>query len=373
MAKKPIRKKTRKVPVSRRSGITAAPTDSWRWFSDYFRMELDRKDVATIIRNYIRTSHPKEAKFLLSAPEYMYTMHHGVAASIAWSDRNGEFHPLWNHDSCVANFIAKLRIAAQEKSEEAALKVVSSIPVRTIADRIKEITSDFIAGIEEVVDHWNPDTEHRLEYNLYDEMKIKDISNVSAKAVLNYYQPLRDELKELVELKTPELVEGYSHLTVPQQKKQLAFIEGLVADAERYMMGKKAMRKSVKPRVKTADRQVAKLKYLKESKEFKLTSINPMSIVGSRRLYAFNTRYKVLMEIITQSGKGFEVSGSTIKNLDIVNSRQTTLRKPSEMLSIFQSKTIKQIDKYWSTLTTKTTQPTGRINKDVILLRVMDT
>ena len=341
MVKKLTRKKVRKVPASRRSGIAAAPTKNWWFFRDYFRMEMDRKDVASVLRSYIRTNHSSEAKLLLSAPEYMFTMPHGIAASIAWNDREGEFPS----------------------------KVVSSTPVRTIADRIREITSDFIASLDGIVDEWNDNT----EYNLYNEMKVKDLSNVTARAVLNYYKPLRDELQELVEVKTPDLVDAYSHLSQPERKKMLSFMNGFVADAERYIMGKKALRKTSKPRVKTADRQIAKLKYLKESKEFKLTSINPMMIVGSRRLFAFNTRYKVLMEISTQSGKGFEVSGSTIKNIDTIHSRQTTLRKPSEMLPVFQSKTIKQIDTYWSTLTTKTTKPTGRINQDVILLRVMDT
>jgi len=369
MVKKLTRKKVRKVPASRRSGIAAAPTKNWWFFRDYFRMEMDRKDVASVLRSYIRTNHSSEAKLLLSAPEYMFTMPHGIAASIAWNDREGEFPSKWNHEKGVSRYIDELRDVAMRKTEEMSTKVVSSTPVRTIADRIREITSDFIASLDGVVDEWNDNT----EYNLYNEMKVKDLSNVTARAVLNYYKPLRDELQELVELKTPDLVDAYSHLSQPERKKMLSFMNGFVADAERYIMGKKALRKTSKPRVKTADRQIAKLKYLKESKEFKLTSINPMMIVGSRRLFAFNTRYKVLMEISTQSGKGFEVSGSTIKNIDTIHSRQTTLRKPSEMLPVFQSKTIKQIDKYWSTLTTKTTKPTGRINQDVILLRVMDT
>tara|TARA_R110000764_G_scaffold4541_25_gene18660 strand:+ start:2842 stop:3942 length:1101 start_codon:yes stop_codon:yes gene_type:complete len=366
MVKKVTRKKVRKAPVARRTGIAAAPTDNWWFFRDYFRMELDRKEVSNVMRTYIRVNHADESKLLLSAPDYMYTMPHGIAASISWTHLKGEFPAKWDHEKAVANYINELREVANRK---ATLKVISTKPARTIADRMREITSDFIANVEEILDQWSPKT----EFNLYNEMKIKAVSNVTAKAVLNYYTPLRDELQELVDKKTPDLLEAYAHMTLPKRKKMLAFVNELIADAERYIMGKKAVRKTSKPRVKTADRQIVKLNFLKESNEFKLTSINPMLIVGSRRLFAFNTRYKVLMEISTESVKGFEVSGSTIKNIDTVNSRQTTLRKPSEMLPVFQSKTIKQINKLWKTLTTKTTVPNGRINKDVILLRVMDT
>jgi hypothetical protein len=36
------------------------------------------------------------------------------------------------------------------------------------------------------------------------------------------------------------------------------------------------------------------------------------------------------------------------------------------------TKTPNQIDKEWKTLTTKTSQPNGRLNDDTILLRVLD-
>ena len=101
-------------------------------------------------------------------------------------------------------------------------------------------------------------------------------------------------------------------------------------------------------------------------------SIPPVKIIGSIRLFTFNTKYKVLTEYVTENPKGFEVKGTTLQNFDKVNSRSTKLRKPDMFLPIALTKTIKQIDKEWDKLTTKTTVPNGRINSDTILLRVMD-
>jgi len=114
------------------------------------------------------------------------------------------------------------------------------------------------------------------------------------------------------------------------------------------------------------------VQYKKEDNDFKLVSINPILLVGSRRLYAFNCKERYLIEYCTQAANGFEISGTTIKNLDTVNSRQVRLRKPDEFLPIALNKTVKQIDTEWKKLTTKTSVPTGRINKDIVLLRVMD-
>ena len=73
----------------------------------------------------------------------------------------------------------------------------------------------------------------------------------------------------------------------------------------------------------------------------------------------------------TNSTKGFEVSGTTIKNI-CETSKSATLRKPDEILPLILNRTIKQIDKQvWETLTTKVSVPNGRINIDCILLRVL--
>ena len=86
----------------------------------------------------------------------------------------------------------------------------------------------------------------------------------------------------------------------------------------------------------------------------------------------FNTKTRVITEYVTNSAKGFEVSGTTLKNIDTSSSRSTRLRKPDAFLPIILKKTANQINKEWQSLTTKTTVPNGRINKDTVLLRVLD-
>ena len=121
-----------------------------------------------------------------------------------------------------------------------------------------------------------------------------------------------------------------------------------------------------------ADKQVKNVKYKTEDPSFKLVSINPTHIVGKVRLYTFNTKTRVLAEYLTQAVKGFEISGTSIKNFDKANSRQVKLRKPQEFLPEIFDRTPKQISKAWSELTTKSSVPNGRINSDTILLRVLD-
>ena len=112
------------------------------------------------------------------------------------------------------------------------------------------------------------------------------------------------------------------------------------------------------------------LKFLKESAEYKIASIDPSQIIGCLRLYTFNVKTRVLTEYVSEHVDGIRVKGTTLQNINIEKSRCTRLRKPEEFLSIVLSKTPTQINKEWSKLTTKTNQPNARINGDTILLKI---
>jgi len=144
----------------------------------------------------------------------------------------------------------------------------------------------------------------------------------------------------------------------------------MLLDLEKVKASSKATRKTRTPKVKTAEKQVVKLQYLKESSEYKLTSILPTSIPGSMRLFTFNVKNKEFTELLCQSPNGFEVSGSTIKNVDIESSRKVKLRKPDEFLPTALSGSPKQLDTALKKLTTKTGTPNARINKDTVLIKV---
>ena len=122
----------------------------------------------------------------------------------------------------------------------------------------------------------------------------------------------------------------------------------------------------------TADKQVSRIKYAKDNKDFKIVSIPPVTIIGQVRLYTFNCKTRVLAEYVTHDPKGFVISGSTIKNFDKESSRQVRLRKPEDFLSEVSKRSPNQINNSWKNLTTKTSVPNGRINQDTILLRVMN-
>lgn len=369
------KKKPTPLPRKSRTGIALAPTDSFRWFSEHFRLEVDKKDIAGVLRDWIRANFEgEERKFLLSGPEHVYTQPYGAAASVHWKNLGQEFPKAYDHEKRMNLYIEDVRYWANKKLEEQADSDKPKTQTRSPMDIVKEKTQDFIGEIEEVLDLFGTKTHMDWdEYSVYNEMVKADLNSFSAKHVYLYYKGLQDEMEELVNKKTPDLVEGYSHWSVAKRKQFLKIVTSIVDDANKYVLSKKATRKPTKPRVKTADKQIAKLVYLKESKEHKLTSIDPVAVVGAQRLYTFNVKTRMVTEYVSRSSKGFEIKGTTLQLFDAEKSRSIRLRKPEENLTDFMTRSPAAINRVWGTLTTKTvTDVNGRINKDTILLRALD-
>jgi len=369
------KKKPKTFSRRSRTGFDKAPTKTFRHLSEYVRTELDKKLVVQKIKKYIRENFKKqEQKLLLGAPDWAYAVQTPMATGLHWSEQGGEFPDKWDQDKVERVAIDYIRLQAEKKlAEDDSDKPKVNIKTRSPMEIVKDRTEDFIGEIESTIDQFDTGVDMDWEnYSVYNELQKVDAPYNMAKGVYDFYKPLENEIRELVEKKTKDLVEAYGHWSVPKQKQYLSILERIVSDAERFMESKKAVRKVRKPKVKSADKQVEKVQYLRQSNEYKLTSIHPTQIVGARRVYLFNVKDRTLTELVSHLRDGFEVSGTTIKGIDTDQSRQTKLRKPDEFIPIVQKKTPNQIDKEWKKLTTKDSEPNGRVNKYTVIMRALD-
>ena len=128
-----------------------------------------------------------------------------------------------------------------------------------------------------------------------------------------------------------------------------------------------------KPRKKKAvssDKLVAKLKYAKDFKELKLTSIRPTEIVGAEVLWVYNTKTRKLGKYVAEFGAQLSVKGSTIQNYDEGQSLAKTLRKPEQKLPELLKAGKVPLRKFLEEIKATAIKLNGRINADTILLRV---
>lgn len=263
----------------------------------------------------------------------------------------------------------KLDIAIRESN---VVKEAKEAPVKNISDAVKEKTSDFIAEIEAVLDDFYRGVFLDIEnYSVYNELKKIEAPSNIAKGVVDYYTPLKAELEELLTKKTKDLVEGYQHMKPAKKKQYLALVTKIVTDAEKYLASKKAVRKPRVAKPKSATVQINKVQYQKESAEFKVTSVDPLNIIGATEVYLFNTKYRTLSHLVTSASAGFTISGTTIQAVDLEKSKKKKLRKPEDILSVLISSPKTKAIKLFNEVKATEADAVGRVNAETIILKVI--
>jgi hypothetical protein len=374
LKKKPAAKK-KAAPKRPKTGLKACPLDrGFDMCRKFFYQEVDQKDISKLCKEYVRkTFSKKQAQAILANSEYHFSMYNGKGAAIFWLNHDLEFeHPYQEYPERVYQYFYDLIepgqqiIDSRKKAEEAKAqrKVVSPQELMrrkvdgTIGYEIDYLEDEWIEG-------------KTTDIDLYTLFQKHELKGAAAPYLKDRIQFMRDEYEGAYSKKDKDLVEGYSHLSRKELKRRLDVCERMLTDLDKIQAASKATRKKRTPKARTADKQIKQLKYLKEDKtDYKLVSVDPLSVPGAFRLYTFNVKNRELCEYTTLSANGFEIKGTTIQNFDPETSRKTRLRKPDDFLPIVLKKTVNQIDKEWKKLSTKTSEPSGRINADTILLRV---
>ena len=390
-----IKKKT-VAPRRPRTGLAAAPVDKgFMHFKDYFNLDLDRKESVKLIKAYVKANCSKsDAAAILACPEYVFNVRIHIAACMHWSNLGLEFEKriinrsvlqsdgslkivevesFYDGHEAVRRFIEETTKTGKEillaKNEDTSAK--SNVVVLTPLQRYQAKLNDTIlTDLDELEDLWIGGEEP--DFDLYNRFRYHGLTGKAAEPVRKILEGWLLDFNDAYHKRCDQAVEGYSHIKRSVMRRRIKHVELMLADCDKLKAASAATRKVRKPRVKSADKQVVKMRYKKEDKDFKIVSINPISIVGAMRLYVFNAKTREITEYVSGSTSGFSVRGTTLQAVDLENSRKIRLRKPDDFLPIVQSKTIKQIDNAWKKLTTKESKPNGRINDDCILIKVQD-
>ena len=366
--------KPRKPPIRPKTGLRAAPTDSFASMKYYFQMDVEKKACSDVLKTYIKSKRSKkDVSLILQNPEYMFTMYTHFSATAYWITLDLERD--WvieayekGLDAYIDELLESGKEIAEEKAKEA--KKPSNVIQLNPRERLQhKVDVTIIEDIYDLEDKWKAGEEP--DFDMYGLYKAHVLPTSATSMVLAFVQPKLDEYQAVYDKEDKQLVEGYSHLTKKQIKYRIDTYKKMVEDLGRLKAAGKATRQPRVKKPKAIDKQIARVQYKKEDIEFKVVSVNPAKVVGAFRLYTFNTKTRTLTELVTEDVNGFEISGTSIKNFDTALSRSVRLRKPDEFLKIVLNKMPKQIDIEWKKLTTKTAAANGRLNTDTVLLKVL--
>ena len=240
-------------------------------------------------------------------------------------------------------------------------------PKLSIQDRIQNQVEDFISVVEGQADDF-VDSGYKMKYDVYGDLINRGCKSVHARKMRPFYIDCYNELVDVYNKDDEYVLEAWSHLKPKYHKKMMDFYGIIVDDIDRLIKNATAQRKPRKKKTLSAARLVKSLKYQSEFTKLKLVSINPEKIIGANELWVFNTKYNRLgIYRAVNSVRGFSVKGCTIQHFDEDTSVQKTARKPKDILSVLNKRSLK---KQLNHMKTKEQIMTGRINAQTILLGV---
>ena len=240
--------------------------------------------------------------------------------------------------------------------------------VINIQDRINEKTSEIAGDLEGAIDELIL-SNFKATPSPFAIMQDR-AKGVHATKILEIFKKRRAQYDEALNTKDEQLIEAWSCYTKPQIKKIIALCDLIITDAVKIVGETKQSRKPRKTKKKTPEQLVAKLQYLNEYTPANLKSIDPKLIIGATQLWVYNNKTKKLGIYQTEDAEGLSVKGSTIVNYSESKSITKTLRKPDEVLPNVITGGKVYLRNIMSTLTTKESLLNGRINKDIILIKV---
>jgi hypothetical protein len=257
--------------------------------------------------------------------------------------------------------------------EDAVVEVKPTVAQPSIQDRVREAAYRMTEEIENAIESFQADAENfdPKAFKVLNLLKAVEAKAAHARIIKDFYSKDLAELEELASGNADEqLKEGYSHRSRKQVKNLIAFYQEIMAACTMLAQEAKVNRAPRKTKAVPKEKLIAKLKYMKTNEPLKLVSVNPTDIIGTGELWVYNTKNRKLGRYVAAEFQTLGVKGTTITGFDEFKSVCKTLRKPEEKLKEFKAAGKVQLRKFLDDINATDTKMNGRINEDIILLKV---
>jgi hypothetical protein len=256
---------------------------------------------------------------------------------------------------------------------DSGIEVKKDVYVPSIQERLREVSLGMTEEIEAAIEAFqtDPETFDPKAFKMLNLLKAKQAKAAHARIIRDFYARDLTELLELASGKADEqLKEGYSHRSKKQIKSFIAFLQDIESACNMLMQEAKVNKKPRAKKVVSKDKIIAKLKYKKSDEPLKLVSINPADIIGAQELWIFNSKTRKLGKYVAAEFQELGIKGTTITGFNEIKSVQKTLRKPAEQIKAFKEAGKVVLRKFLEEINAVDTKMNGRINEDIMLLKI---
>ena len=329
----------------------------------FIHNEIANKECYKSFRDWVKTKSgwtKEEIKDTLAAPDWAflsiskYTWHE---QKVGWMAKV--------HSDYIYKCLPKIRKAAERHEAEKQLNQ------RQVVVPIRDELPIFIRAIDTIVERLGQGRKVMENEALLRSLKLnKEEMSEGHKEISFVYE----EFAELVRVRglrnrtdwDEQLVEAYSHINKPNARNVVAHLRELMDMLQLGATPKKAIRRK-KPQ--PPHKIVARLRYMKASKDLNIASFSPVDILGSSSVWIYDTKRKRLVVYKSKGYGELGVKGTSITGYDPDESYEKTLRKHEEQLKQFMRLSPNAIEPFVDKIRGKKMKVKTRVNPHMLLLK----
>lgn len=324
------------------------------------------KNYRKYLEEWIRTHHPNDAKKRISFLKGTRRFNPTFASLARLHLRNFPLNE--RHIQHIENYINDL---GQQLKKNARKKKTTTTNRPNVQEAMARQLSEVFAEIDGFVDNAFNDEVMTAKnmmneiFNKRDRIKAPHIRLINKYIQENYL----DEWVAAIEGKDEDLNEGYSFIGKRPFKKIIKEFETLIDDLSKHATQNKTKRIARKRPVDKR-KMVSSMKYMESLSldGIELTSEDPVKIIGSNLVWVYNSKNRRLGYYESEVKNSLYVKGTTIHGFK--NGFEKILRKPEEQLKEFNSLRKNQAVNWFNDINAKEKEMSGRINNNVIILKV---
>jgi hypothetical protein len=383
MAKATTTRKKKQPRAKRRvSAWDALPIEQgWHAVQYHIHYMMESKEWINKVKSYIKANYDKKTVAAINKlPDWKVggKSHYATAAHFE-ENAPDKIHPdyVGRLDKWIKSLAEEGAKIVEIKKAEEKTKKTKYIP--SIQERLMEAAEEKTAEIDDWIDDFLRDPK---KGTLKDKMPLNsfrknEINLGHTRWIQKWFQGPLEELEELVNLPKKNLTEmekqlqeGYDHLTKPQQKELYEFHKRIFQAMEILRAEKKQTRAVRKPKQKSAQDLVKKMKFKSSDPDLGIASVSPADVVGADIVVVFNCKNRKLGIYYAEDHATIQVKGTTLQFFDETKSVQKTVRKPQEILPNWKKVTKHKLQPQFGYLKTTETKLNGRMNEDIVILKV---
>ena len=342
-------------------------------FFNWYNYMWDRNKSMRVLINYAKNFGYKNAKKFkkMVVPNVLAYIARGLERGLTFptafkakeGETGNEYYQKYLHEELRKYNKQAHNFYGQESHSKTTIKKKR----KSVQENIKNKVQLLLAEVDYAIDVWDVE-----QLEMYKYLLDNKASAAVAKQIPEQYQDLIDEVTLAVSGTSKQLKEAYNFMTKSEKTAFINFLIRIQTDSERYAENHKPKRKPRKAKQFTAKEKVSKLNFLDEDTDNKITSIDPSKIIGAEILFLFNSKTNQLSYYEAFDRSGLDVKGTTIKNFDTdVSAVKKLGAKTTHFLDRVLGGGKIVLNKIMNEVNSKAGNVTGRVNNNMIILKVI--